>query len=73
MTVRLKKWTVQIARRATLKRLAKIDELLLDIGYLWGDRDQCLVDLADDIRAEAGKFREEMDEAIAARKMERAS
>lgn len=71
MTVRLKKWTPAIARRETLKRLAKIDALLLDIGYLWGDEDQGLVDRADDIRAEVSDFRKEMDEAIEARETER--
>lgn len=73
MKLLTKKWTPAIARRLTRARLAKIDKLLLEIGYLWGDEDRCLVDLADDIRAEINKFREEMDEAIAARALERAS
>lgn len=67
MKLLARKRTVNIARRMTLQRLKRIEASLIEIGGLWGDEDQCLVDLADDLRAEVDKFKEEMDAAIAER------
>ena len=69
----LKKWTERRACAATLTRLKKIDDLLIEIAGLWGDEDQCLVDFADDLRTTVANFRSEMDESIKERAERRAA
>lgn len=46
----LKTWTESGALRATNARMEKIEDLLLEIGGLWGDVDEYIVHEVDDLR-----------------------
>lgn len=54
----LKTWTENAALKATNSRFRKIDELLIEIGGLWGDVDEFIVGEADRLRrdVEIAKF-----------------
>ncbi len=58
----LRDWTEARAQRATLLRLKKIEELLGDIGALWGDVDEYIVQQCDDLIRD---FRERQQEWLA--------
>ncbi len=65
-------WSVERARRASHSKLRKIEQLLIDIGGLWGDEDEYLVSLADRLLKEVRDAHAEIDENIEARRLERA-
>lgn len=71
MTLLLRKWTIPIARRLTLRRLDKIERAAIDIGSLWSDEDQSIVNLADELVDQVREFRKQLDDNIAARRLER--
>jgi len=62
----MRNWTEARALRATNVRLRKIDNLLLEIAGLWGDVDQGIVNVMDDLRRQVEEasthVRESVDE-----------
>ncbi len=58
------------ALRATITRLQKIDRLLIEIGGIWGDVDQYLVNIADDLRGRVEDAMADVRERVDDRAME---
>ncbi|MGY4295409.1 hypothetical protein ACVWXN_003504 [Bradyrhizobium sp. i1.4.4] len=49
MTSTLKNWTENRALRASNLRFRKVDKLLREVAYLWGDVDEYAVGLCDQL------------------------
>jgi hypothetical protein len=64
-------WTEKWAQRETHKRLKKIEALLVDIGGIWGDVDQYIVNRADEAISLMREIGVDVDEQIAAKAIER--
>lgn len=50
--------------RATITRLQKIDRLLIEIGGIWGDVDQYIVNIADELRGRVEDAMAEVRESV---------
>ena len=61
----LSNWTPKRAHNFSVRRLAKIEELLEDIAYVYGDVDAGVVEECDEIRDQLPKIRAVLDEALA--------
>lgn len=55
-------WTDPKARRATLKLLGEIDDRLNELGYIWGDEDQYIVEEADHYKEEFIRLKTSLQE-----------
>ncbi|GGE79259.1 hypothetical protein H1W37_19360 [Stappia taiwanensis] len=61
--VSLKRWTPKSAAAAARRRVSKIEVLLDEIGGLYGDVDQTVVDQCDDMKR-CLRGEDSLDEAI---------
>lgn len=67
----LKRWTEAIALRATNVRMRKIEQLLGEVAYLWGDEDQYIVNICDELAREIANARLDFVASVQARVEER--
>lgn len=67
----LKKWTEDIALRETNERMRKIEQLLGEVAYLWGDEDQYIVNHCNDLAREIEAQRLDFVAGVQARVEER--
>lgn len=61
----LSNWTPKRAHAFSARRLAKIELLLEEIAYTYGDVDGAVAGECDEIRDQLPKLREVLDEALA--------
>lgn len=69
----MKRWTEAGALRATERHFIKIDDLLMTIALLWGDENQYVVNLVEDLRHTCSTARAEAKACIEELRVERAN
>ncbi|TCD15172.1 hypothetical protein [Oricola cellulosilytica] len=68
-TASLNNWTPKRAHSFSMRRVLKIEGLLQEIGYCYGDVDNTVVMECDDVLNHLSAIKEALDESLAEGKM----